>query len=168
MSFTRQYSRVFFSFQGSLCSYFPSWRTQAVKSTQYQIMICIGQRKRTREYYVFSLLFKRFKLSKGLASTNSIWRCFTNPTLTFKFVISGQIYVKATKRRSYRVNVCLSSVRFVIYKPAEMAYKKTNFYDSNSIDPKLSLVICALKVKNKKNAGSSWNTRGRGLKSDLR
>lgn len=49
---------------------------------------------------------------------------------------------------------CLSSVRFFIYKP-EMAYKKENFYDSNSIDPKLSLVICALKVKNKKNAASS-------------
>lgn len=53
------------------------------------------------------------------------------------------------------MSVSLSSVRFVIYKPAEMAYKKKNFYDSNSIDPKLSLVICALKVKNKKNAGSS-------------
>lgn len=50
---------------------------------------------------------------------------------------------------------CLSSVRFVINKPV-MAYKKKNFYDSNSIDPKLSLVIvCALKVKNKKNAASS-------------
>ena len=115
-------------------------------------MICIGQRKRTREFYVVSLLFKRFKLSNEHASTNSIWRCFTNPILTFKFVISGQIYVKATKSR---VNVCLSSVRFVIYKPAEMAYKKKHFYDSNSIDLKLSLVICALKVKNKKNAGSS-------------